>query len=264
MKKYWQVMRNTWEEITTYRINFIIWRVRVVLQILTLYFFWFSIVPQNSSLFGYSQQLMLTYILGVSILTSVVFSTRTQEIGENINNGDLSIFLIRPINYFFYWFWRDFGDKLMNVTFSVVELFLLFIFLHPPLFIQTNPVNLLLTLIAVLIAIFSYFLFGCLLGLIGFWSPEVWGPRFIFMVILSFFAGGYFPLDILPKALFYFLQILPFSYFLYFPLKIYLGQIPYSQIYFGFFVSIAWAGILFLLVKYVWKKGLKVYSAEGR
>lgn len=264
MKKYYQVVKNTWEEIGTYRLNFIIWRVRSVLQILTLYFLWISLIPQKSLLFGYSQQLMLTYILGISLITSFVFSSRTQEIGENINNGDLSVFLLRPINYFLYWFSRDVGDKLMNVLFSVAEISILLYFLHPPLFIQTNIFYLFFAFVAIIISIFSYFFFSCLLGLIGFWSPEIWGPRFIFMVILNFFAGGLFPLDILPKPIFSFLQILPFSYFLYFPLKIYLGQISSLEIYQGFFISIFWIFLLYFILKFVWRKGLKVYSAAGR
>ncbi|MDP2649602.1 MAG: ABC-2 family transporter protein [bacterium] len=264
MKKYFQVIRNTWLEMTTYRLNFVMWRIRVVLQILTMYFLWLALIPANMTLFGYSQSLMLTYILGTSLITSIVFSSRTQEIGENINSGDLSIFLIRPINYFYYWFSRDIGDKLMNTLFSITELFLLFIILHPPFFIQTKLLYLLLAFTSILLGVLLYFLFGSLLGLIGFWSPEVWGPRFIFAIIMSFFAGGLFPLDILPKSIFNLFQFLPFPYLLYFPLRIYLGKSSNLEILTGFAISLFWIFILYKTLLFVWKKGLKVYSAEGR
>lgn len=264
MKKYWQVVKNTWAETTTYRLNFTMWRVRVVLQILTLYFLWFSLLPKNTSLFGYTQSFMLTYILGTSLISSIVLSSRIADVGDNINTGNLSNFLIRPINYFCYWFARDLGDKAMNITFSIVELLILFLILKPPVFIQTNIFYLSFFLISVITAVFLYFFLNFLVSLIGFWSPEVWGPRFILIIIMSFFAGGFFPLDILPKSIFSFFQILPFSYMLFFPLKIYLGQLSFNQIIIGLFISFFWTFFLYLSVRFVWKKGLKAYSAEGR
>lgn len=264
MKKYLQVINNTWEEITAYRLNFLMWRIRNLIQLLTIYFLWQAILPQKTVFFGYSSSLMLTYILASSIITAIVFSSRTQEIGENISNGDLSIFLIRPLNYFGYWFARDMGDKLMNIFFSIFELLFLFLLLKPPFIIQTNLMILLLTGGALIVAVFLFFLIGCLLGLIGFWNPDIWSPRFIFMIIVGFFAGGLFPLDVLPSNLFYFFQKLPFPYLLFFPLEIYLNKISAFEIMKGFFISLFWILSLFFLVKFVWNKGLRVYSAEGR
>lgn len=264
MKKYWIVMRNTWEEITTYRLNFVMWRVRTVLQLLTIYFLWQVLVPENTELFSYSHSTILTYILGVSLISSIVFSSRTFEIGDNINSGNLTTFLIRPINYFAYWFWRDLGDKAMNILFSIGELVLIFLLLSPPVFLQTNLQYLFLALIAILLANMLYFFLSSLIGLFGFWSTETWAPRFILMIVINFSAGGLFPLDILPKPLFALFQVLPFPYLLYFPVKIYLGQVSVGQIFFGFAVTIVWTVIFYWSVKFTWARGLRMYAAQGR
>lgn len=262
--KYFRVFANTWGETLSYRFNFFMWRFRVVLQLLTMFFLWSALIPQNSSLFGYSQPQMLTYILGTSLMTSIVIATRTQEIGDQINNGTLSNFLIRPVSYMKYWFARDLGDKAMNLVFSIFEVSLVIFIFHPNLFIQTNPFFILLTLLACLVAMVMYFFFNYLLGLFGFWSNEVWGPRFIFWIIINFFAGSLFPLDILPKPIFVAISYLPFPYLLYFPLKIYLGQLPLPQIVQGLFVSLIWTFGLLFVCKFVWNKGLKLYGAEGK
>lgn len=264
MKKYWIVIKNTWHEMLIYRLNFTMWRLRVTLQLLTLYFFWFAITSQSTNIFGYSQKLMITYILGTSLISSIVLSSRTGEVGENINNGDLSIFLIRPVNYFLYWFARDIGDKAMNILFSIGELTIIFFILKPPWFLQPNVNFIILCILSSLLALFLYFLINLLLGFIGFWSPEVWGPRFIFYIIVTFFAGGLFPLDILPKPLFNFFQFLPFTYLMYFPIKIYLGQLSYPQIYTGLSICFVWIIIMYFIVQTVWIKGLKSYTAQGR
>ena len=264
MKKYFLIAKIAWDEMLIYRTSFIMWRVRIILQLLTMYFLWLAILSSDRLLLGYTQSGMLTYILGTSLVTSIVLSSRSYAVGEEINSGNLLNFLIRPINYFTYWFSKDIGDKTLNIIFSIFELIILFFILHPPLFFQTKIIYLILFLFSISIALVNYFFFNILLGLVGFWSPEVWAPRFIFITLLSFFAGGLFPLDILPKSIFHILQLLPFTYFLYFPLKIYLGSLSVNEILFGLFISSAWTFILYSIVRFIWSKGLKVYTAYGR
>lgn len=264
MNKYLIVAKNTWIETLTYRLNFVMWRLRVSIELLTRYFLWLAIIPGNTRFLSYDQSQMLTYVIGTSLVEAVVLSTRTADIAQDINNGNLSNFLIKPINYFTYWFSRDIGDKLMNILFLFFELTLFFLILKPPFFIQTDLSLLLLFLIATIIAIFMHFLIGFLLSLIGFWSPETWGPRFVFYIVLMFFAGWTFPLDILPKAIFNVLQYFPFGYLLYFPVKIYLGNLQITEIYRGLFISFTWTIIIYFLTITVWQKGLKSYTAYGK
>lgn len=215
-------------------------------------------------MFGYTESLILTYILGTAILGSLIFATRTLDIGEQINKGELSNFLIRPINYFLYKISQDVADKGINTFFVIFEITIILLLFAPPIFIQTNILALILTVMAVVLGIILYFLISFLLGMIGFWSPEVWGPRFIFSVLSGFLAGGLFPLDILPKGAFLFLQALPFPYLLYFPLKVYLGMLSEIQIITGLTLAAVWIVVLYYFVKFIWKRGLSVYEAVGR
>lgn len=264
MKKYWRVVKNQWEEILTYRLNFIMWRVRNVLQLLAIYFLWFAIVTQNGGAFGYSTSLLLTYIFGGYILQSFIFATRTQTIGVDITRGDLLNYLVRPLNYFNFYIAKDIGDKIMNLLFSFGEIGLLIFLLRPSLFLQRDPWYLLAFFISILVAIVLFFILSLLLSLIGFWSEDIWSARFLFMILLSFFAGAYFPLDILPQPLFSLFQALPFTYLLYFPLKIYLGQVSFMQIALGLSLAGIWVVALLFLTKIVWAKGLRSYAAYGR
>jgi ABC-2 type transport system permease protein len=264
MEKYWHVVTTTWDEMATYRFNFAMWRIRNVFQLLTIYFRWLTVTSVNQHIFGYSQSLLLTYVLGASFLSSIVLSTRTHEIGENINNGDVSNFLVKPFNYFGYWFARDLGDKAFNITFVIGELTLLYFILKPTIFIQTDLFFLSFTVLAILIAVLLNFFIGCLMGMVGFWSNDFWAPRFIFFTLIGFLAGGAFPLDIFPQSVQSFLQWSPFTYFLYFPLKIYLGKLTLLQMASGFAIALVWVVVLYFLMMWTWRKGLKVYSAYGK
>ena len=248
----------------TYRLNFVLWRVRWVIQRLVVYFLWWAIFSQREELFGYTQSAMLTYILLSSIIGTIVLGTTTMSIGNMINTGELSNFLIRPLSFFRYFIARDVGDKLMNLAFSTVEVLLLFVLLRPPIIVPTNPLIWVWFVIAIAIGVVMYFLFSFLLGLLGFWSADIWAPRFLSFVMMEFFAGGLFPLDILPTPLFALSQSLPFSYFLYFPLKVYLGQLNSAGAIQGLMIGLLWCIGLWCLMQTMWKKGLRVYTAEGR
>ncbi len=264
MKKYYLVAKNTWDEILSYRVNFALWRLRTIFSLLISYFLWTAVMPDQGTLFGYSKELMISYVLLAPIVYSIIFSSRTHEIAENINNGDLSYFLTKPFGYFKYWFSRDLGDKAMNILFCIAEFSLFILILRPNIFLQTNPMYLGLFAIALSLGIVLHFFIGCLMSMIGFWSPEVWAPRFIFYTLVSFFAGSLFPLDILPEPLFNFLKLLPFTYLQYFPLKIYLGQLNIDEILIGFGITLIWMFIAYMTLKFVWQRGLKMYTAVGR
>ncbi len=264
MKQYLQIIKNTWAEMMMYRLNFVLWRVRWVVQRLVVYFLWWAIFAGRQEVFGYSQSMILTYVLLGNIVGTFVLGTTTMDIGGVINQGNLSNFLIRPINFFRYYLARDIGDKLLNLVFAVVEIALLVFLLRPPVFLQSNIWYILLSVVAIGVAAFLYFFFSLLLGFFGFWSADVWAPRFLSFVIMEFFAGGLFPLDILPQPLFHFARSLPFFYFIYFPIKVYLGQLSLTSVMQGLVTGLVWVGGLWYIARLVWKKGLRVYTAEGK
>lgn len=264
MNKYSIIAKNTWDEYMQYRLNFIMWRVRNILRLIVVYFLWWAIFSERNSIFGYSETQLLTYVLASSIVAGIVFSTKTQDIGSEINSGDLSNLLLKPINVFKYWLARDIGDKILNICFAFIEVAILILLLRPSVFIQTNFYLLVFTILAIGISLILYFLISLILSFFGFWTPDIWGPRFLFFIILEFFAGGLFPLDMLPKPIYAFLSLLPFNYLLFFPIKIYLGQLSMVSIFQGLLISILWVLVLYKFAQKTWYKGLSVYGAYGR
>lgn len=263
-KKYYLVARNTWDQTVAYRLNFVMWRFRVFLSLISTYFLWFTLLPTGKAIGSYTQATILTYILGGAVLYSIVLSTRVGDVANEIIQGDLSNYLIRPVNYIGYYFAKDIGDKGMNILFSLFEITIFFLIVHPPFFLQTNIWILVAFLVSTIAAICINFSLNMMLSFIGFFSSEAWAPRFIFYILLTFFAGSIFPLDILPKWLFLFLNALPFSYLLYTPMKIYLGQLSLQSTLISLAIGISWAIALFFMVHILWKKGIKLYGAEGK
>lgn len=262
MTKYLIVFANSLQEYFTYRLNFILWRVRVILSILISFFLWQAIFKTNTSVFGYREPQMLTYVILLTIINGVVLSTQTPRVAEEINSGALSHFLIRPINYFGYVFARDISDKSINTLCALIEIPLLLFFLRPPLILQTNPGWLLLFIFSTFLAALLYFEISLILSFIGFWSREVWAPRFVFFILVAFLSGTYFPLDIFPQPVYTILELLPFSYIVFFPLKLYLGALSIPFLVKGFTIALFWIFSLRFVLSFLWSKGLQEYTAE--
>lgn len=257
-------MRNAFQEYFIYRVNFVMWRLRNVLGLVTGYFLIKAIFSQGKVIYGYDLERILTYIFSVSVLRAIVFSSRTADLAGQIQSGDLTNILLKPVSVLKVWFSKDLADRILNISFSLIEISLIIYLVKPPLFIQLNPLYIILFVVSTGLALTLYFFINFLLSLIGFWTPEIWAPQFLFSILLNFFAGGFIPLDVLPKNVSLFFQLTPFPYLLFNPLTIYFGRVDWLTAIGMIFVSLIWTGIFYLAVQYVWQKGLLIYQAEGR
>lgn len=243
------------------------WRVRNVLQIFLVFFLWDTVFTNpNRVVFGYDRTKILTYVFGLLIVRAFVLSARAIEVAGEISRGDLSNYLIKPLSYFRYWITRDISSKVLNLIFASVEAILLFFLLKPPFFVQTNLLSLLGFIFAIVIAMFIYFVILFITSSIPFWIPEAaWGVHFLItVVIIEFLSGAIFPLDIFPTAIQNLLNLTPFPYLIFFPLQVYLGKITGVAMLKGIFVAALWAVGLWVIMKSVWQRGLRVYQAHGR
>jgi len=177
VNKYLQVFKISFQQEFVYRVNFIMWRVRNVLQIFLVFFLWDTIFSDPGRVvFGYDRARILTYVFGLLIVRAFVLSARTIEVSGEVARGDLSNYLLKPLNYFKYWLTRDISSKTLNLAFAAVEAFILYLILKPPFFIQENLLSLGFFLIAIISAMFIYFVLVFIISAVPLWIPEAgWG-----------------------------------------------------------------------------------------
>lgn len=265
--KYWQIFKISFEEEFVYKINFIMWRLRNVFQIIVTFYLWDTIfTTPGREVFGYDRSRILTYVFALMIVRAVVLSARAVDVFSDVAEGNLSNYLVRPMSYFKYWFTRDLASKVLNLSFAAGEFAVLFAVLRPPFFLQTDIYTVLSFLIAVVLAILIYFSLLFIISAVPFWAPELgWGSQFLVnIVILEFLSGSVFPIDILPAFYQKIVMATPFPYMIFFPVQVYLGKITGGALISGFLISAAWAVVLYLSMRYVWGRGLKAYQAFGR
>ena len=263
MSKYLAVFKITWEQGLVYRLNFALWRVRSILQLLLAYFIWWTVFQNQEQIFGYTQSLILTYILVAALIRAIILSSRVMDVAGQINEGSIVNFLIKPLDFITYYFTRVFGYKLLNISFVAVEITMLIFLLKPQIAFQTDTFFLTLFILSAILGMILYFTISFILGMTAFWVENSWGPFFLLMIFLEGLGGGLFPIDILPNPLSQIILLTPFPYLIYFPSKLYLGTMPSVEIIQGFSVLVFWVITLWFLMIKTLEKGLKIYTAVG-
>src|SRR5262245_753090 len=125
MRKYWFVFSIYWQEGLSRRASFFMERFRALVVLISFYYFWSALLSHRTSFVGYDRTQMISYVLGMNILRSLVFATRTEEIASEINHGRLSSYLLKPVNFMLYTLSRDLSEKSINLLSAIVEVFLL-------------------------------------------------------------------------------------------------------------------------------------------
>lgn len=264
MKKYFQLAKITFEEHFVYRLNFVLWRFRSFVTFLTLFFFWLAIYGNRNEFLGYQKSQMLAYVVGIAILRSIVLGSRSVDLGGQIRSGELTKLVLRPINMFSFWFSRDLVDKVLNIFFTIIEIGIVLTVLKFPFYFPAHWSSVLGFLATMVLGVFLYFFLSMALAITAFWTEEIWATRWLFGVIfLEFFAGAFFPIDVLPAWLQKIIYLTPFPYLVFFPLKIWLEQISGVMAVRAIFICSAWLIFFYWLAHFLWQKGAKNYGAYG-
>ena len=261
MTVYLQVFYTTIKEYAAYRLNFVLWRLRMFLNLLFSFFLWSAVFDSRTSFGLYGKEGMISYILYVSLISTFVMGSRTGEIGYEIQDGSIINMLLKPVSFFRYYLARDLADKVMNISFAILELLLvLWLFQASIAF----PRHILLFVFFFINGVLISFFINLMLSFIGFFTHEIWAPRFLFTMLVFFVSGSYFPLNILPPLIYKLLLITPFPYLFYLPSQMLAGNIDYSFIWFEAAISLFWVAVLYQCMRWVWHKGNKNFSFWGK
>lgn len=263
MQKYWTLLQLAWQNGMVYRTNVILWRLRQMISTLMALTVWQVIFSQQGSVFNYSGTQMNTYIFLAAFLQSLILATALNGLANRIYSGQISFDLIKPVNIFAMLGAEDLADKLKNVGFLIGETILLWLLFKPELSAPSLPI-LLIFPIWIFGGVILNFLITLLFGALGFWSPDIWGPRFLFFIFVEFSAGKLFPLDILPEIIKKIIFLTPFPYFAFLQSQLFLEKLSAAEIGKYSILLIFWIVIFAIIVKEVWQRGIKDYSAAGQ
>jgi len=261
IKKYRKAFQIGMQSAMIYRIDFIMGIVSGIIPFAVQIFIWKAVYTTSNeeSLRGFSYHFILFYILAAAMVAKLVSCLSHHQIAEEIKNGGVSKYLLKPVDHFFYYLMSEAGGRFFLIVFIDVGLVLIGGYFTGTIRVISSLIQLFVTLLAFVI----HFLIYYLIALSAFWFSKATSIFTVFGLISSFLGGGIIPLDFFPNGMQNILNYLPFGLTIYFPVKMLLFEIPKGEKIFFISLQCIWIGLLFLICKLVWKKGLEKYSAYG-
>jgi ABC-2 type transport system permease protein len=267
LKKYWHVLNIGIQNNLTYRFNFLARSVFGLIPLMAILYLWRTIYAgkEPSAMIGsYSLGEMISYYLLTTLVDALTAVNEDDwQIAADIKDGNISQFLLKPIDYLTYRVFLFFSGRVTYLAVAALPLTLFMLALRQYFVLPHDWAAFGLFLVATLLTALLQFFMSYTMAMLAFWVLEV--STFIFIVFaFEYIASGHlFPLDILPQGLQQVLQYTPFPYQLYFPVSLYLGKVSGPDLVRGFSIQAGWVLVTYGLARFMWYRGIRKYSAVG-
>ena len=261
VRKYLTVFRVNWQNSLQYRAPTVIYILGYTLYISVLLFLWTAIYGEGGRLGPYSLSEMMTYYLLQFVINTVVLSYVSWEIIDHIREGFFSHFLVKPINYFAYWFTINLSGKLFETVLILLAAAGIGLVVGPHVAFPSDPRTYATFLVAAALGMVLAFELEFCIGLIAFWLIQVRVFKYMLQYAVFFFAGTLLPLDLFPRALAEVAASLPFQYLVFVPIQIFLEKRPAPLA--DFAAAGVWIVAVYLLARWVLARGIVRYEAVG-
>jgi len=267
MKKYWHVIGIGIQSNLTYRFNYLTRTLFSFIPLFAMLSLWRTIYAgkaAGSALGGYTQAEMIFYYLMVAVVDVLTAVNEDDwQIAADIREGNISQFLLKPIDYLWYRLCLFFAGRITFIAMACVPLgIFLFCFRNYFVLPANGTAPLAFPVSLVLTALLQFFI-SYAMAMLAFWLLEISTLIFILFAFEYLASGHLFPLDLLPPWLQHVLMFTPFPYQLYLPIGIYMGKIAGADCGRGLLAQLVWVLLAYAFARLMWARGIKKYGAFG-
>jgi ABC-2 type transport system permease protein len=264
MKKYWRTILNEFQEQLNYRFFILAYVVGNYFDLLGQVVIWSAAFKATDIINGYDYPTMISYaVFGWIFRYLSANYDYERNIQKDIHSGRLSNFIIKPINYIKFTIFNAIGRNIFAFLVTIVTASVwIIIFRHELVFTRNISLFFILLVYFVLAYLIKFYL-SVIVGFISFWVTEINGTSYSVNTLIKFLAGAYFPLDLLPAPMLSVLYTFPFIYTFFVPAQIFIGRLDIVQSLRGILIMFIWIIVLNLIIKILWKLGLKKYESAG-
>ncbi len=262
-RKLWQSMLLEWSKLFVYRFN-------LALQVfgpigiffVIKYSLWTSIYQSSgeATIGGFTLEAMIAYHLWAMVTSMLQVSHGFDRLSEEIRLGRISSFLLYPFEMWEYHVSQYLARQVVHVGIAGLMVVVLRLLLADRLGLagwQAMFSGLWLGLLAGLLWFWIIYIFA----LCAFWLDETWTLRVIFRIVAGFLSGKLIPLDLYPQWLVGALEYTPFPYMTFQPVLAFMGRD--AEVGKATLVLLGWIAITAGLCFWVWRRGIRNYTAAG-
>jgi ABC-2 type transport system permease protein len=226
-----------------------------------IYMFVWSMAAGQGTIGGYGRKDFIFYYLCLIFINQLTYPTAHWSTSESIQNGSMSNTLLRPLPVFYGAAACDLSVKLVCMPFVAVIVIVLG--LVTGLSFTLSLTGVLISAVSLLFALVIRFMLAYILALLAFWTQNTASLLSVNDTFIFLLAGQVAPISLFPGFLRSIAFALPYRYMLSFPVEVLMGKTSGTDLLYGLAMQLFWVAALFLLHHFVYKFGVKRYTATG-
>jgi len=259
---YVQQFKTTFATMVQYRASLVIWMISQVLEPLVYLIVWSTVSNGSGGSVGsYTARGFAAYYLVLMIVNQITYTWIMYEYEYRIRQGYLSFALLKPVHPIHSDISDNLSSKLTTLPLMLIAAAGLALIFRPTAVLV--PWAVLAFLPALVLAFLVRFLVEWTLAQAAFWITRVSAINQVYFVLMLFLSGQIAPLSLFPVPIQIVADILPFRWMLGFPIELVLGRLSPLQALAGLAAQAAWLIASLVLVRLVWRAGVRAYSAVG-
>lgn len=265
MRKYLYVFLTGLQGSLVYRWNIAIRAAFSLVHLVFVFALWHAAYEGSGGLIGgFSIAQTLTYFIVIFFCNFAIGAwSEDYQIAEEIRNGTINQFLLKPVDYFAYRLALFAAARVVTALLALLPLLIASPLLGGYVDLPAEGWRWAAAIPALLGAALLQFCIAYLFGLLTFWFLDIQGFVILSMAAETLLSGQMFPLDLAPPAAQAVLKLLPYAYMMYFPVAVITGRVGPAETVSGLAIQAFWVVALLGLCTLVWQRGLARHTAVG-
>jgi ABC-2 type transport system permease protein len=259
---YLQQFKTTFAMMLQYRAELIIWMIGHVLEPLIYLIVWSTVSKTSGGSVGdYTARAFAAYFILLMLVNHVTYTWIMYEFEYRIRHGNFSFALLKPVHPIHSDIADNVSSKMITLPFMLLIAVGLALIFHP---VFSPALWAIAAFIPTLfLAFLLRFLLEWTLAQAAFWTTRVNAINQMYFVLVLFLSGQISPLTLFPRPVQILANLLPFRYMIGYPVELLLGRLKPMEILTGLAAQVVWLGISLMLIRIVWRAGVRNYSAVG-
>jgi len=250
----------SFDVLSTYRAATLLKLFTNAFMILIYLFLWKALYCEHSVVNGFGLNELLFFIILLRMLRTFYPFHISSMYGHMIKDGSIVSWLLKPVHVEIRLLSQAIGQAAYNFLFCCIpSLVLVFVFVRIPEIPFTSYLIFFLWIIS---AFVFTFMLEINVGVISYYTINLWGINKFKSAIITFLAGELLPLSFYPARLYKILETVPFASIYYIPISVFVGKYN-GSLWIPLYVL--WFSIIFLLGVYliVSKKMIRRIMIQG-
>ena len=259
---YKALLLASFQQAAQYRVQSLLWMLFSIVRPVIFLAAWVAVaVAQGGDIAGYKVGDFAAYYVCMTFVSQLVMAWNSHEFEWEVNQGRLSAKLLRPLHPLHYSVVDNLIFKLN--TLPVLGVILILVSISFGAIYRTQPWHIVAFVPSVILAGALLFMFNWVIASLAFWATRMHTANTLFNRATFVFAGQIAPIALLPGWLQTLSYALPFWYMMGAPTEILRGGVTQEQVLQILAGQIAWLIVTFVAFQWIWRRGVRAYSAVG-